>query len=87
MEGQILLEELYSVLISLTESDAEGLVKGMADFGGGYVGFLASKVLQNRYDITSTAVLLQAYLEVVAPPKIKGISDVRHIPMGIQNTG
>ena len=68
--------ELYGLLVSLTSGEAKGLLKNMVDMGGEQDGFRGLRVLQKRFDSVTTASLLQAYLEVVSPPQIKGAGDL-----------
>ena len=69
-------EELFGLLVSLTSGEAKGILKGMSDARKDQDGFRALRILQRRYDSVTTASLLQAYLEVVAPPGIKGMGDI-----------
>ena len=63
--------ELYGILVSLTTGEARSLSTSISDLSLDNDGFVGMKSLQNRYDAVSTGSLLQAYLEVVAPPPIK----------------
>ena len=46
------------------------------DEGSGMDGFKALLVLNRRFDVKTSASLLQSYLEVVSPPTIKNVMDV-----------
>ena len=63
--------ELYGLLCSLTGGEAKNVIKGMGETGVSE-GFKAMALLSKRFDSRTSASLLQAYLEVVAPTGLKG---------------
>ena len=69
--------------------EAKSLVKGVSDAGFGRDGFKALLTLHKRYDCKTQASLLQAYLEVVNPAGIKGLTDIcsGYKQVGIQSVG
>ena len=68
--------ELYGVLVSQTGSEARNILRGMADSGDSYNGYKGLLLLNKRFDSKTAASLLQSYLEVVHPDKLKGSSEV-----------
>ena len=64
------------MLVSLTDGDAKGILKGMLEGVGEADGFRAMLMFLRRFNVKTMATLMQAYLEVVNPPAIKGIGDV-----------
>ena len=68
--------ELYGVLVQLTGGEAKNIVRGIVEAGSGKDGFKALLLLNRRYDCRTQASLLQAFLEVVNPPQLKGLADI-----------
>ena len=68
--------ELYGVLVSLTEGEAKSLLRGIHEAGFGNDKFRGLLYVNKRFGRRTQASLLQAYLEMVNPPHIKGISDI-----------
>ena len=68
--------ELYGLLCSITQGEAKVLVRGVYDTGKGNDGFRAFMLLNHRYDQRNNAILLQAFLEVVGSPSLKGIRKI-----------
>ena len=62
--------------VSLKSGEAKGILKGMLDSGMASDGFKALVILRRRFDAITTGILLQAYLEVVAPSGIKNSGEV-----------
>ena len=60
--------ELYGILCQLTSGEPKQIVRGCFDKGYQQDGFKALVDLNKRYDATTAASLLLAYLEVVNPP-------------------
>ena len=69
-------ECLYGVLVSLTGGESKGLLRNVVDLGGNEDGYRDVKILQKQFDSVSIAILLHAYLEVVAESPIKGAEDI-----------
>ena len=63
--------ELYGILVSITNGEAKNVLKGMFDSGGTGDGFKGMMLLEKRFDATTSASLLQAYLEVITPKPLK----------------
>ena len=55
----------------MTGGEAKNVIKGMGETGI-LEGFKAMALLSKRFDSRTSASLLQAYLEVVAPTTLKG---------------
>ena len=68
--------ELYGVLCSVTQGEPKNIVRGIVDAYSMQDGFRALAALNHRYDQRTTATLLQASLEVVGPPSLKGVQEV-----------
>ena len=64
--------ELYGVIVSLTQGEAKGVVKGIVDRGGNQDGYKALALLAHRYDAHTTANLLRSFMDVASPSAIKG---------------
>jgi len=78
--------ELYSVLCALTEGEAKGAIKGLSAEGSGD-GFKAFAVLDKRFEVATATSILQAHLEVVTPPSLKGLEVVSGIHRWEQKVG
>ena len=76
MDCVIVIWELYATLCSLTQGEAKSVVKAIVDKEFGQDGFKAFAELNYRHDRQSTASLLSSYLEVVAPPPVRSLSEV-----------
>ena len=70
-------EELFSVLVGLTEGDAKGIVRSLVDRGLPQDGYRALIELNRRYDYKTAASLLHAFMAVVNPDKIQRVEDVQ----------
>ena len=68
--------ELFGVICSWTSGEAKNLVKGIVDAGYGHDGFKGLLILNRRFDVKTSASLLQSYLEVVSPRPIRNVLDV-----------
>ena len=68
--------ELFGVVVSLTEGEPKSILRGISEAGFPADGLRGILALGRRYDRRTQASLLQAYLEVVNPPLIKGIGDL-----------
>ena len=69
--------ELFGVLVVLTEGEPKSILRGITESGFSADGFRGLYALGRRYDRRTQASLLQAYLEVVNPPAIKGMGDLQ----------
>ena len=68
--------ELYGALCSVTQGEPKNIVRGIVDAHSVQDGFRALVALNHRYDQRTTATLLQASLDVVGPPSLKGVQEV-----------
>ena len=67
---------LYSILCTVTDGDAKGILRGMAEKGWALDGFKGLMLLRGLYDVRTGATLLKNYTEVVSPPGIRSVHDV-----------
>ena len=77
-------QELYGVLVSLTEGEPLGLIKWLVEEAENVEadGFKAILLMIQRFDPKTTGSMLRQYIEVVSPPPIakgSGPEVIRHV--------
>jgi hypothetical protein len=73
--------ELYAVIMSLTTGEPKSLLRSLGEIGmdgkkGEEDGFKGMLILAQRFDLKSDMGMLQVYLSVVSPNKIKSWTEI-----------